>query len=321
MFTTLTLHILHHLVFEIEIFKHRLHHHVDPVETGVVQSTGQQAHLLLKLTAQDMTALEFLGQNVVAVAHGIADPGACHILDPHRYARLGGGDECDAAPHQTTTQHGRVTHLARLGPLIGDLFLHFRGGKEDRTQGSRLDRHNQLAEVAGLGGEASLHPLLHTDAHHVQDPLRRGVVTTRLAHHPFACLIEQHLAAKLVGLQQLALQIPLQLVAGLALLGQLDGGIQQDRRRYHIVHQPQLFGLLGAHLLAGQHQIKRLGHPDKARQALGTTGSWQQTKLYLGQTQHGFAVIGHHSAMTGQRQLQPAAEARAVNSGDHRDGQ
>ena len=238
-------------MFEIEIFKHRLHHHVDPVETGVVQSTGQQTHLLLKFTAQDMTALELLGQNVVAVAHGIADPGACHILDPHRYARLGGGDECDAAPHQAATQHGRVTHLTRLGPLIGDLFLHFRGGKEDRTQGSRLGRHHQLAEVAGLGGEASLHPLLHTDAHHVQDPLRRGVVTTRLAHHPFARLIKQHLAAKLIGLQQLALQIPLQLVARLAFLGQLYCSIQQDGGRHHIVHQPQFFGLFGPHLLAG----------------------------------------------------------------------
>ena len=121
-----------------------------------------------------------------------------------------------------------MTYLARLGPLIGDLFLHFRGGKEDRTQGSRLGRHHQLAEVAGLGGEASLHPLLHADTHHVQDPLRRRVVTTGLGFHPLARLIKQHLAAKLVGLQHLTLQIPFQLMARFALLGQLDGSIQQD---------------------------------------------------------------------------------------------
>ena len=36
---------------------------------------------------------------------------------------------------------------------------------------------------------------------------------------------------------------------------------------------PSFFGLLGPHLLAGQHQIQRLGHPDEARQTLGAAGS------------------------------------------------
>ena len=41
------------------------------------------------------TALELLGQNVVAVAHGVADASASYVLDPHRYPGLGGGDEGD----------------------------------------------------------------------------------------------------------------------------------------------------------------------------------------------------------------------------------
>ncbi len=315
------LYILHHLVLEIEIFEHGFHHQVDPVETGVVEGAGQQAHLLLKLAAQDMTTLELLGQDVVAVAHGVADAGTGHVLDPYRYPRLGGGDEGDAAPHQTTAQHGGMAHLARLGPLIGDLLLHLGGGKEDGAQSGGFAGHHQLAKVAGFGGKACLHPLFHPDAHHLQDQLRGRVVAAGLRLHPFAGLIEQYLAAKLVGLQQFALQIPLELVPGLALLGQLDGGLQQDGGGHYIVHQPQFLGLLGPHLLAGQHQIERLGHPDEARQTLGTTGARQQAQLHLGQAEHRLAVIGDHPAMTGQCQLQPAAEAGAVDGGDHRDGQ
>ena len=155
-----------------------------------------------------------------------------------------------------------MTHLARLGSLIGDLLLHLGGGKKDGAQGGGFAGHHQLAKVAGFGGKAGLHPLFHPDAYHFQDQIRRRVVAAGLRLHPLAGLIEQHLAAQLVGLQQLALQIPLQLVTGLALLGQLDGGVQQDGGRHHVVHQPQFLGLLGPHLLAGQHQVERLGHPD-----------------------------------------------------------
>ena len=79
--------------------------------------------------------------------------------------------------------------------------------------------------------------------------------------------------------------------------------------------------MFGANLLAGQHQIQRLGHPDKARQTLGTARARQQAELHFRQSQHRFAMISHHPAMTGERQLQPATEAGAVNSGDHRNGQ
>ncbi|MNS40663.1 hypothetical protein D3C72_729880 [compost metagenome] len=320
-FTALTLHVRHHLVLEGEILEYRLHHHVHPVETGVVQGAGEQAHLLLQLAAQQLAALELPGQQVIAVAHGVADAGAPYVLDPHRHPGLGGGDEGDAAPHQAPAQHGGMGHLARLGALVADLFLHLCGGEENRAQGGRFRRHHQLAKVAGLGGEAGLHPLLHADAHHLEDPLRGRVVATGLGFDPLAGLIEQHLATQGIGLQHLALQIPLQLMAGLALLGKLDGGLQQYGRRHHIVHQPQFLGLLGPHLLAGQHQIQRLGHPDEARQPLGTAGARQQTELYFRQAQHGFSVICHHPAMAGQRQLQPAAEAGAVNGGDHGYGQ
>ncbi len=317
----LALHVLHHLVLEVDVLEHRFHHHVHPVETGIVQGAGEQAHLFLQLAAQQLATLEFPGEEVVAVTHGIADAGARHILDPHRYPRLGGGDEGNTPPHQAAPQHGGMTHLARLGPLIAHLFLHLRGGEEEGAQGGRFRRHHQLAEVAGFGQQAGLHPLLHADAHHLDDALRRRVVAPGLGLDPLAGLIEQHLATKFVGLQHLALQIPFQVVARLALLGKLDGSFQQNGRGHHVIHQPELPGLFGPHLLAGQHQIQCLGHPDEARQALGTAGARQQAELHFRQAQHGFTVIGHHPAMTGERQLQPAAKAGAVNGGDHRDPQ
>ena len=321
MFAALALHVLHHLMLEVDILEYRLHHQVHPVETRVVQGAGQPAHLLFQLAAQDLAALELLGQQIMAVAHGVADPGARHILDPHRHPRLGGGDIGDAASHQAAPQHGGMAHLARLGPLIVHLLLHLGGGEEEGAQGGGLRRHHQLAKVAGFGGKAGLDPLFHADAHHVQDALRRRIVATGLGHDSLAGLIEQHLAPDPAGLQQLALQVPLQGVTGLALVGQLDGSLEQDGGRDHLVHQPQFARLLGPDLLAGQHQIQRLGHPDEARQTLGTAGARQQAQLHLGHPQHRLAMVTRDPAMAGERQLQPPAEAGAMNGGDHRDAE
>ena len=72
--SALALHVLHHPVLEIDILEHRLHHHVDPVEAGVVQGAGEQAHLFLQFAAQQLATLELPREDVVAVAHALPMP-------------------------------------------------------------------------------------------------------------------------------------------------------------------------------------------------------------------------------------------------------
>ena len=70
---------------------------------------------------------------------------------------------------------------------------------------------------------------------------------------------------------------------------------------------PSFLACLARTCLPVSIRSSALATPDEARQALGTAGARQQAELHFRQAQHGFAVIGHHPAMAGERQLQPAA--------------
>ncbi|MHC2517033.1 hypothetical protein ACVMHW_002915 [Bradyrhizobium diazoefficiens] len=56
--------------------------------------------------------------------------------------------------------------------------------------------------------------------------------------------------------------------------------------------------------------------PDRARQALGAAGARQQAELHLGQAELG--LLHRNAEMTGQRDLEAAAERGAVNCGNDR---
>ena len=96
MLAALALHVLHHLVLEVDVPNTASTTMSTRWKPGIVQGAGEQAHLFLQLAAQQLATLE-LREEVVAVTHGIADAGARHI--PIRTGtRLGGGDEGDTAP-------------------------------------------------------------------------------------------------------------------------------------------------------------------------------------------------------------------------------
>ena len=85
------------------------------MEAGIVQGAGEQAHLFLQFAAQQLATLELPREDVVAVTHGVADAGARHILDPHRYPALVAVTKA-MPPPSGRPQHGGMGHLARLGP-------------------------------------------------------------------------------------------------------------------------------------------------------------------------------------------------------------
>jgi len=61
-----------------------------------------------------------------------------------------------------------------------------------------------------------------------------------------------------------------------------------------------------------------LGQADQARQALRAAGAGQEAELHLGQAELRLARGRGHAVVAGQRDLQAAAEAAAVDGGDHR---
>ena len=77
---------------------------------------------------------------------------------------------------------------------------------------------------------------------------------------------------------------------------------------------------------AGHHQVERLGHPDHARQALGTPVAGQQAQRCLRQPEH-VRALGPEAQVAGQGDLQPAPERVApiwamntLGAGDLREG-
>ena len=85
-----------------------------------------------------------------------------------------------------------------------------------------------------------------------------------------------------------------------------------------LVDQAHRRGLVRRHVAARGHHLEGLARADDARQALRAAGAGQQAEVHLGQAApragHGDAVVG------AQRHLEPAAERRAVDGGDHRLG-
>ena len=86
----------------------------------------------------------------------------------------------------------------------------------------------------------------------------------------------------------------------MAASSKMDGGTMSST-------SPSFLACLARTCLPVSIRSSALAPPDEARQALGTAGARQQAELHFRQAQHGFTVIGHHPAMTGERQLQPAA--------------
>ena len=70
--------------------------------------------------------------------------------------------------------------------------------------------------------------------------------------------------------------------------------------------------------ITADDHLDREFRPDRARQALGAAGARQQAELHLGQAELGF--LHGHAEMTGQRDLEAAAERGAVDRGDDRLG-
>jgi hypothetical protein len=103
--------------------------------------------------------------------------------------------------------------------------------------------------------------------------------------------------------------------------GALDRDLAQDRRMHELVDETHLEGLLRADVPPGEDHVERALEPDQPRQPLGTAGAGNETELHLGEREHGLGMIGRDAVVAGERGLEPAAEAGAVNRRDDGDAE
>ncbi|CCK03440.1 hypothetical protein BN129_2103 [Cronobacter sakazakii 701] len=280
----------------------------------VIGAGGDERHLRVALAGAQMTTTHFFLKQIPAVFQGMVNAFFADVFDTHRQPGFGGGDIGDPAAHEPAAQYTDRVQRAR-GGLAAGLFFKLGGGEEQPSQRGGFRRHRQFAKGAGLGLITAGAALLKAGAHHVNNALRRRIVTVGflmrfLGHHA-----KQQRAANRACEQTLANRQTAR--RGTVLFRQFGSGFQQNRLRHHIIHQPGFQRLTRPQLFARKDHLKRGADANEARQPLRAAGARQQPKLHFRQPEQRFHIIGTDAAVAGKRQLQPAAEARAMNSRHH----
>ncbi len=84
------------------------------------------------------------------------------------------------------------------------------------------------------------------------------------------------------------------------------------------VDQPHAAGLAGAQELAGKHDLHRIDRPGLPDRAAGTAEARKDAEIDLGEADARLVVVDGDPVLAGERQLQPAAKAEAMDAGNDR---
>ena len=79
------------------------------------------------------------------------------------------------------------------------------------------------------------------------------------------------------------------------------------------MRETRSLGGLGRDLLALEQELQRVAGRQKPRHALRSAGARKEPDLDLGQADLGLVVVGEHAMMAGERELEGAAEANAMD--------
>ena len=293
-----------HLLLEAEVLRHRLDDQVGECDAFALEIGDQAVERVANpaaVVAADLAvefggALDRTGERLrlhVGEADGEAMPRAPRgDVAAHR----AGADHVDAAAvpfavGQALELLAQEKHPDQIARRIGD-----------QQPGERFD----LALLHGVAVAAVRDPK-------IDQRIGRGVLRLRRPLGGFAPHPRRQEASRRRGAEQpveRALLVRLQIAAD----GIPDGGADMALLR-HRIDQAERLGAAGALGLAGQHHGHRLDRADQARQPHRSAEARMQAEQHLGEAEA--RVVDGDALVAGQRQLESAAEAIAV---DHRDG-
>ena len=221
----------------------------------------------------------------------------------------------DASAHRPGADDGRALDLpgGRARRHVGDLGR-LALGEEGVDLPLGLGRGHALLEELALALESLREGQRHRRLHRL-DALEGREIAPRLALDALLEGLEE--GRVLAGGLELVVRgrdLPEGLLLGHELLGEGDGA-RAEILAHHLVHDAELLGPRRAHGIAAHDHLEGGLGADQARQPLRAAGARQEAELDLGQPHlprgDGDAIV------TGQTDLEPAAERRAVNGGHH----
>ena len=94
------------------------------------------------------------------------------------------------------------------------------------------------------------------------------------------------------------------------------GGGRELRPRHNRVHEADAERFLRRHRPARQHQVERERSAEQLNRAHGAAEARVDAELDLGQPERALVTLGRHAIVARERELQSAAERKAVDGGD-----
>ena len=315
-----------HVVLERDLLEHGLDDEVAALEVGVVRGRRDAGQDLVGLVLRHLAAADGLVEQLLRVALAALGRLDRDVLEHDRHA-VAGGDVGDAGAHHAGAEHG---HLGRQPLLVA---VGTRRAAVDRVQvePERLDHvlrdlaRGQVDEVAALDRSArcrSRRVAPSTAAHMMWCGAGIGAPLScffRLPGKAGSMLGELRVGRGAAG-HAVALGVPglhrlrvgLDPLAGLGQHLLRRGGDLVDRG-------PSSTGLGRLVAVAlQQHLHQAVGHAEQADDAGDAAGAGQQAEGDLGQAELRLRVVQRDAPVAGERDLQAAAERRAVERGDGR---
>ena len=244
----------HHLLLEREVFKNRLNHEVTMRKTTVVEATGNQRQLSIALGRFQMATAYFLLQLIPAVFQRMVDTVGVDILNTYRQLALNSGNVGNTAAHQAAAQYTDRAQRARRN-AGARIFFDIRTGKENTAQRTRLRRHRQLAKGASFRLVASAGAVRQPGFNHLEDFIRCRIVALRLLRGFLCRHAEQQMTPQRPRQNTIAHRQTAMFMMRFTRI--FRSGVEQNRTRHNLIHQPHFQRLTCAKLFAGQNHVQR----------------------------------------------------------------
>src|SRR5262249_30427656 len=217
------------------------------------------------------------------------------------------------ATHDPGAQDAGLCHDARLGRAR--IFLRALAQEEERDQITRDRMHEKIA--GGLRFEREAFGLRAADGalEHVEDAKRRRIVAARLVQDALSRLRDHEGAPQRIAIDEPPLpRDPRGLGRRAQALGERALGAQAEVLvRQDVVDQAHATRAPAVERLSAEQEIERGNEADQARQARRAAKRGQDAEAHFGKGEGGVARVGGEAITASQRQLEPAAHARAFD--------
>ena len=309
------------LLLDRQVLDHGFDDEIAGRQPRVLERRLEQVHLALHRGGLEPAARDLFREQSGGMTQRRPERLRLDVLDPHRQARLVGDQLRDAASHHSGAEHRRMPDLGGRRAVVPLRRLH---ETEDVDEVLGDGGHGELAQGACLGLESGRAAAVETDPDDLDRPERCGIAALRLGPGLGARLTEHEAAPERIALEQetfeptrAARPAPLadarQRPVAHALV---EPGVgQQD------VGEAEAEGARAGDVARGQDHVQGGEQPDATGQAGAPAPAGEDPQPHLRQPDPQVRSIGRRDPGRGERELRTAAQARAADGGDGREGQ